>query len=966
MSASPRSQTDIGRLIDVFGEAVERAPAERSALLDAACSGAPDLRAEVESLLSANAQAGDFCHALDPDRGAALLAAVSDVEPSRRRAGPYRLLQELGRGGMGVVYLAERVEGGFEQRAVIKLIKRGMDSDAILRRFLRERQILAGLEHVNVARLLDGGVTDDGQPYFAMEYVDGQPLTAYCNERRLTVEQRLRLFEDGCRAVQHAHGKLVVHRDLKPSNILVTRDGQLKLLDFGIAKLLVEEDDATAITQAGRPLLTPAYAAPEQVRGEPVTTATDVYALGVVLYVLLTGRHPYDAEGRRCSDVARAVCEVEPQPPSVAVASEPRLARRLRGDLDTIVLKALSKEPSRRYASAEAMAEDVRRHLRGHPVQAHRDTMAYVVTKFVRRHFVGVATAAVVTLSLFLGLIGTAWQATVAARERDRARLETERAEKVKEFLVDLFRGSDPVLSKGETITARDLLERGIAKIERELDGHAALQAELFGTVARISHSLGRYDRARALGERSVELTRQAYGPDDPQVAEALDTLGWILQRSGDYAAAEDVARQALAHRRRLLPADSPDLATSIELLGVLLRERGKSVEAEPLHREALAILQRRLGPDHPNTASSLSNLGNVLYMKGDYSSAAEQHREVIRIQRKALGDRHASVATSLVSLGVALVQDGNISGAEAAYGEALTIRREVYGDEHPRVSESLHHLAAASQAKGDLPGAETLYRQALAMDRTLKGEGHRDVGVVLANLAHALAQQAQFEEAMPLFEKAAALLRRTAGRDHPLLARTLERYGSALVDEGRAPKALPLLDECVAINQARYGAQHPAMATALAASARARAAVGEPGEAEKLFREALAVQRQVRSTPHVTTVEILTDLGESLADQGRAIEAEPLLREALSQARTSLPPSHWRRGKVESALGASMLRLGADAEDAQFLLETGYATLRRALGDGHPVTGRARARLDGTREGRLVQMAHTHPARDR
>ncbi len=360
--------------------------------------------------------------ALDIERGAALLEATSDVEPSRRRVGPYRLLRELGRGGMGVVYLAERVEGGFEQRVVIKLIKRGMDSDAILRRFLRERQILAGLEHVNVARLFDGGVTDDGQPYFAMEYVDGKPLTAYCDERGLAVEQRLRLFEDACRAVQHAHGKLVVHRDLKPSNMLVTSEGQLKLLDFGIAKLLVEEDDATALTQAGTRLLTPDYAAPEQVRGEPVTTATDVYALGVVLYELLTGRLPYDGDRRGRTDVARAVCEVEPRPPSLAVASQPRLAKRLRGDLDTIVLKALSKEPSRRYASAEALAEDVRRHLAGHPVQARRDTMAYVAAKFVRRHKVGVAAAAVVTLSLLLGLVGTTWQAAVAARERDRAR----------------------------------------------------------------------------------------------------------------------------------------------------------------------------------------------------------------------------------------------------------------------------------------------------------------------------------------------------------------------------------------------------------------------------------------------------------------------------------------------------------------------------------------------------------------
>ncbi len=557
----PRPRADPQRVTGIFGEAIELTPGERGAFLDAACGAATDLRAELESLLSAYEQAGGFMEALDLERGAALLEAAADVEPSRRRIGPYRLLRELGRGGMGVVYLAERAEGGFEQRAVIKLIKRGMDSDAILQRFLRERQILAGLEHVNVARLFDGGVTDDGQPYFAMEYIDGEPLTAYCEERALSVEQRLRLFEDGCRAVQHAHGKLVVHRDLKPSNMLVTSEGELKLLDFGIAKLLGEEDDATALTQAGMRVLTLDYAAPEQVRGEPVTTAADVYALGVVLYELLTGRRPYDAERRSRVDVARAVCEVEPRPPSLAVASQPRLAKRLRGNLDTIVLKALAKEPSRRYASAEALAEDVRRHRAGHPVQARRETMAYVSAKFVRRHRVSVAAASVATLFLLLGLVGTTWQAAVASEERDRARLEAERAETVKEFLVGLFKASDPVESKGETITARELLDRGTDRIENELAGHDALQAELFETVAHISYSIGLYDRVRTLGERSVEHTRRAYGADHPQVAEALHTLGWMLHGSGNYPAAEDVARQSLAQRRRLLPPDSPELA---------------------------------------------------------------------------------------------------------------------------------------------------------------------------------------------------------------------------------------------------------------------------------------------------------------------------------------------------------------------------------------------------------------------
>src|SRR5262245_8366923 len=504
MSEATSRSADPDRVARIFGEALERPAAERRAFLDAACASAPELRAEAESLLAAHEQAGGFLDEIDTAREAALLDATAEPEPPEgRRVGPYRLLREVGRGGMGVVYLAERVEGGFEQRAAIKLVKRGMDTDAILRRFLRERQILAGLEHASVARLLDGGVTDDGHPYFAMEYVDGEPLTVYCENRQLGIEARLRLFEEACRAVQHAHGKLVVHRDLKPSNMLVTGEGRLKLLDFEIAKLLTEDDDATAITltQVGTRVLTPDYAAPEQVRGEPVTTATDVYALGVVLYELLAGRLPHGGERRSLGEMARAICEEEPRAPSMAAAAQPRRARELRGDLDTVVLKALSKEPSRRYASAEALAEDIRRFLSGHPVRARRDTVGYVVTKFVRRHKVGVAAATVAVLSLLLGLAGTAWQAAVAARERDRARLEAERAEKVKEFLVGLFKASDPAESTGEAITARELMDRGAERIEKELAGHPSLQAELFEIVAGISHELGRYEQARSLAE---------------------------------------------------------------------------------------------------------------------------------------------------------------------------------------------------------------------------------------------------------------------------------------------------------------------------------------------------------------------------------------------------------------------------------------------------------------------------------
>jgi serine/threonine-protein kinase len=949
MKATPAASPDPDRVARIFDEAIERPPSERRAFLDEACVGAPEVRAEVESLLASDEHAGDFIDGVDRRYGAALLEGVVEGEPPRRRVGPYRLLRELGRGGMGVVYLGERIEGGFEQRAAIKLIKRGMDSEAILRRFLRERQILAGLEHASVARLLEGGITEDGQPYFAMEYVEGSALTGYCDDHELDVEARLRLFEDACRAVQHAHGKLVVHRDLKPSNMLVTGEGRLKLLDFGIAKLLAE-DDGTALTQADTRVLTPEYAAPEQVRGEPVTTATDVYALGVVLYELLTGHPPYGDVERSRTDMLQAVCEVEPRAPSLAVADEPRLARRLSGDLDTVVLKALSKDPSRRYASAEALAEDVRHHLTGHPVQARRDTIGYVVAKFVRRHRLGVAAMAVAGVSLLSGLVGTAWQAAVARRERDRARLEAERAEKVKEFLIDLFTASDPVQSNGEAITARELLDRGTERIETDLAGHASLQSELLENVAHIWESLGRYDRARRLAERAVERAREAHGPEHAQVARAMDTLGWILQSAGDYEAAEDVARRTLALQRRLLPADSPDLAASLDFLGVVLRQRAKLAEAEPLHREALAIRRRVLGPEHPRTALSLSNLANVLYAKGDYAAAAAQQREVVRIQRKALGERHASVATSLVSLGVALMQDGDTRGAEAAHREALDIRRKIYGEEHPWVSESRHHLAATIQAEGDMPGAESLYRQVLVMERKLKGARHRDVAIVLTNLAHVLAQQARFSEAMPLFEEAVAMHREVTGEDHPLLARALERQASALIEQGRPREALALLEECLVINKARFGPEHPAVAAASGLLARASADLGDLARAEALFREALAIQRRVRPRPHVDTAEMLAALGEVLVREGRLAEAEPLLREAMRQADASLPAGHWRRGEVESALGACLWQMGGGAE-ARSLLETGYERLKTTRGSAHPATRRARRRFDATQE---------------
>jgi serine/threonine-protein kinase len=438
---------------------------------------------------------------------------------------------------MGTVYLAERVDGQFEQQVAIKLLKQGLPGEDARRRFLQERQILARLEHPGIARLLDGGVTAEGTPFFVMEHVEGRPVTAYCNEQNFGIEQRLRVFLEICDAVQYAHRNLVVHRDLKPSNILVDAAGRVKLLDFGIAKLLAEGDDG-APAEATRSVLramTPEYAAPEQVRGDPVTTATDVYVLGVLLYELLAGQRPYRVGRGPISELERAILEEEPLRPSARTTGGaglpgigPReLQRRLRGDLDGIVLKALEKEPERRYPSAEALATDIRRHLQGLPVSAHGDRLAYRTWKFARRHRLSMAAAGLGFLSLIGGLIGTTWQAQRAARE-------ARKAEVVKDFLKSLFSASDPKEAQGKERTARQLLEDGARRIETELKDQPEVQSEVARLIAAVYRELGEYDRAAPLLSADLERHRKLDGPRSLAVAESLTQLADVIFRLDD------------------------------------------------------------------------------------------------------------------------------------------------------------------------------------------------------------------------------------------------------------------------------------------------------------------------------------------------------------------------------------------------------------------------------------------------
>jgi serine/threonine-protein kinase len=811
--ASPARWLEIDRIVD---GALDLPPDERAPFLETACAHDSTLRADVERLLrSCDADAG-FLERPAGEYAAPLVASLTTSTPAVEgmRVGPYRVVEEAGRGGMGVVYVAERDDDQYRRRVALKLVRRGVDDDgSVVRRFVEERQILASLEHPSIARLLDGGMTTDGLPYFAMEYVTGSPIDHYCDERRLTLDARLGLFINVCDAVEYAHRRLVVHRDLKPSNILVTDGGEVKLLDFGIAKLLAPEADPEAPnTRTGLRLMTPEYASPEQLRGEAVSTASDVYSLGVVLYELLAGRRPHDAAGRPTLEVARARTEDEVTRPSVALGHGPdaaaaaqvrstspdRLRRRLSGDLDTIVLAAMRVEPERRYGSAEQLAADVRRHLTGLPVSARRDTWTYRAHKFVRRHRVGVAAAVVIVLLLAGSTVTTQLQSARIARERDTA-------EQVSGFLVDLFDGADPYGNSGREVTARVLLDSGAARVARDLTEQPAIRAHLMATMGRAYYGLGRYSEARRLLEQALALRKIALGDADTSVARTTHLLAQVMLDQGDYAGADSLYPRALALRRRLLGATHLDVAQTLRGLALTRRARGDNAGADTLLRQALTIQQARRA-DPLDIAATLNALGHVHRDGGRYTAAESLYRQVHDIRRTRLGDHHPDVANSLVNIGAAIASAGDYDRAEPLLRNGIASKQRSLGDEHPDVATDMSGLASLLHRKGDVASAESLYREVLRRQRRLLPEAHSRTATTLLGLGTVLVARNAQREAEPLLREALAIERRVLTAGDPRIAEMERALGHCLARLGRDREAEPLLVASFTSLQAVWG----------------------------------------------------------------------------------------------------------------------------------------------------------------
>ena len=679
---------------------------ERTAWIDANSAGDESVRAEVISLLKFENTADPFLDKSVAVQASRLLIDENGFGREGQHIGPYRVLTEIGQGGMGIVYLAEREDEQFDQRVAIKLVKRGLDTDHVLRRFRNERQILASLEHPHIARLIDGGTTADGLPFFVLEYVEGEPLDRYCDEHKLPTNQRLQLFRTICAVVQYAHQNLIVHRDLKPSNILITATGEPKLLDFGIAKVLDPEIGVSGadLTRTGLRLLTPDYASPEQVRGEKLTTASDVYSLGVILYELLTGHRPYPAYEAASYDLARVVCEQEPAKPSTAInqlevvapgdtrsrktitpeavssardTQPDKLRRRLAGDLDNIVLMAMRKEPTRRYKSVEQFSEDIERHLNGLPVLARPATFRYRASKFIQRNRISVAAASLILLSLIGGIVATGWQAR-------RARQEQAKAEEIKVFLERTLNYSNPIMSgKNSETTVAEVLDDAARRLESgEFSNQPEIKAELELIISKSYYGQGKRQLAAKHLQESISLQRQLYGDHHPKTLIALSYRALLLFSAGEMAEAENIYREILPsfrdeQKKGNIKAES--LAAALNNFAYLRRTRGDSKEAEALFREALA-LSPQMSPDEWRFTNGVtrSTLASTLADLARFEDALQVSRDAVAEYRQRGETDTPNFGYTLTVLGGFLADKGNFGEADASLRDAERIFRKL------------------------------------------------------------------------------------------------------------------------------------------------------------------------------------------------------------------------------------------------------------------------------------------------
>ncbi len=961
--------------IEELYQAARAQPAdERAEMLQRACSGDPELRAEVESLLRAEGNAGSFLEgspasgtsehspAASPHFDAAATAGYHErnLDPTgemdtRETAGTmigrYQLLRKIGEGGMGEVWLAEQKEP-VRRRVALKLIKAGMNSRQVIGRFESERQALALMDHPAIAKVFDAGSTPEGAPYFVMEYVAGVPITTYCDNHRLRTRERLELFTRVCEGVQHAHQKAIIHRDLKPSNILVTEvDGRAtpKIIDFGVAKALTQKLTAdTMFTHVGAMVGTPQYMSPEQASssGEDIDTRTDVYSLGIILYELLAGAPPLDPRRFAFEEFLRRLREEEPPRPSAKIRTQDAatstalalkrqteplaLVKQMRGDLDSITLKALEKERSRRYGSPSDLAADIRRHLNNEAVLAVPPSAVYRARKFGRRYRVALTTAAAFVLVLIAAAGISIWQSVRATRQRDRADAESAAAQAVNDFLrndllaqASAATQSGPATKPDPDLRVRTALDRAAARIGGRFDRQPEVEAAVRDTMGQTYTDLGLYPQAQPQLERSLDLYRKVLGPENPKALRLVSALARNSFLLGKYPEAEALVSRNLDIQRRTLGPEHPGTLGSMNNLANVYYVQGKFTQAGALYSQTLEIQRRVLGPEHPDTLKSMNNLALVYFKDGRYAQADALGRQTLEIRRRVLGQEHPLTLMSMNNLGNVLLMEGKYPQAEPLYSETLEIRRRVLGPEHPDTLGSMENLALVYARQGKYPQAEALDTQTLEIRRRVQGLEHPYTLETMNNVAEVYCAQGKYAPAETLHRQTLEVRRRLLGPEHPDTLKSMRYLANVYSAQGQYAQAEPLYSKSLEAQRRVLGPESPDALETLSDFAAMYQRQGKYAEAETHAAEALAGQRHTLGPEHTDTIDSEIDLALAWQSEGKFAESEPLARNALDLDRRSQPDGV-QRFRAESLLGASLAGQKRYVEAEPLLLE-GY-----------------------------------------
>lgn len=918
--------TQISRL---FATALDYTGSDRSSWLSRECAGDEALCAEVEALLVSDAVNDGF---LEPPTQANVksLAVTEPPNAIGMRVGPYRLERRIGQGGMGAVYEARRVDGQFEQRVAIKLIRADLAGPEAARRFEQERRVLAMLAHPSIARLYDGGVAPDGRPYLVMEFIEGQPIDVFVQEHNLSLTARLDLIRRVCDAVHHAHQNLIVHRDLKPSNILVAADGTPKLIDFGIAKLLEDAPPSQSTATRGAAPLTPEYASPEQIRGEPITIATDVYALGVVLYETLTGRRAFAFASRRPRDIERAICESTPERPSTAVrlgaraapaaagssevrpiCAARRLERLLAGELDNIVLMALRKEPARRYASAAALADDLRRYQRGQTVAAHPESLGYRLRTFVRRNRTVVSAAGLIGCVLAASTATSArfaWleqqQRNLAERRQVRAETEAGRARAVADFLINMLTAIEPANARDmDTELLRLVLFEAEGALDA-IDQEPLVAAEIRQAIGNTYRTIGDLARAEPFLQTARAFYATTLGPNDPLTLQATGYLGALFRDQGRYDEAAPRLRRVLDAARQREGSASDAALSAEEHLALLHRLCGRFAEAEALYRHIAGAREAADGSRDPDTLRAKHNLAVLLRYADRLPEAQALHEQVLAARRDIFGDDHPATLRSMNSLAVVYRHQRRLDEAAALYAEVVAHQQAVLGPDHPETLQTRLNLAVLYRHMRDYDRAEALNRDIISALAARRGDAHPDTIKAMSNLAVLLITQERYDEAEGWLMRVAAAREAVLGAEHPDTLRTLEHI--AYVQEQR----------------------------------------GETKQAEELYRQALARFEHAQGPHDAGALRIRNRLGVLLKRQGRFDEAREQYEATIAGRTARYGPDHRSTLLSRYNLAALCLAQG-DLDAAEATITTVLAACERQFGLDDADTIDARKLLD-------------------